>query len=76
LLHAYIRARLQSWVGALSAYRDLVRAEAFETIRPAWRWFWGLSILLPPPVFRYAVGPDFRQVVWKVRQAGRRLLAR
>ena len=75
LLHAYLRARRQSWGGALSTYRDLVRAETFLTIRPAWRWFWRLSILLPPPVFRYALGPNFRKLVWKARLARRRLFA-
>jgi len=76
LLNAYIQARLQLWGGALSAYRDLLRAEAFLTMRPAWRWFWGFSILLPPPVFRFAIGGSgLRQLVWKIRTARRKEFA-
>jgi len=76
LLNAYIRERLQVWGGALSAYRNLMRAEAFLTIRPAWRWFWRFSILLPPPVFHYALGPGgLRQLVWKARETRRKLFA-
>jgi glycosyltransferase involved in cell wall biosynthesis len=76
LLHSYLRARRQTWGGALAAYRKLLRAEAFLTIRPAWRWFWRFSILLPPPAFRYALGPSgLRQFVWKAREARRRLFA-
>jgi hypothetical protein len=76
LLHAYIRARMQFWARAISAYLNLLRADAFATIRPAWRWFWGFSILLPPPVFRYALGPEFRQLVWRVRQTLARIFTR
>jgi glycosyltransferase involved in cell wall biosynthesis len=76
LLRAYIQARSQSWHGALAAYRDLMRAETFATIRPAWRWFWGFSIFLPSPAFHYALSSDFRHAVWKVRQVRRRLFTR
>jgi len=76
LLNAYIQVRLQLWSGALSAYRDLLRSEAFLTMRPAWRWFWRFSILLPPPVFRFAIGASgLRQLVWKAREARPRLFA-
>jgi glycosyltransferase involved in cell wall biosynthesis len=74
LLNAYIQVRLELWAGALPAYRDLLQAEALLTMRPAWRWFWLFSILLPPPVFRFAIGPrGLRQLVWKARQARHRL---
>ena len=72
LLHDYIRKRLEMWGGAFSSYLQLVQARTFRTIRPAWRWFWRFSILLPTPVFRYVLGSDFRQLVWKAREARRR----
>jgi hypothetical protein len=76
LLTAYVQARLQFWGGALSAYRDLLRGEAFLTIRPVWRWFWSFSILLPPPVFRYALGPSrLKQLLRKALGLRRRLFA-
>ena len=76
LRQAYIRARKQFWGGALSAYRNLVRAEAFRTIPPAWRWFWRFSILLPPPVFHYALRPSRLKLwLWKATEARRRLFA-
>jgi len=76
LLNAYIQARLQFWGGALPAYRDLLGAEAFLTMRPAWRWFWRFSILLPPPAFRFAIGTGgLRQWVWKAKETRRRLFA-
>lgn len=56
LWSAYIHERLQTWVGALPAYRNLVGAESFLTRGLAARWFWRLSILLPRPFFRYALG--------------------
>lgn len=75
LLNAYIQARMQAWRSALCAYRDLLRAETFVTMRPAWRWFWRFSIALPPPVFRFAIGGSgLRQWAWKAREARRRLL--
>ena len=56
LFNAYVRARLQTSGGVLSAYRDLLQAENFLALRLATRWFWRLSVLLPRPVFRYALG--------------------
>jgi glycosyltransferase involved in cell wall biosynthesis len=76
LLNAYLRARRQSWRGALSAYRNLVSAETFRTIPVLWRWFWRFSIVLPPPVFHYALADSrLKQLLWKARQARRRLFA-
>jgi glycosyltransferase involved in cell wall biosynthesis len=75
LLNTYMEKRLQSWSGSLSAYRNLVNADAFHTMRPAWRWFWSFSILLPQPFFRFAIGEKgLRQLVWKAREARRKLL--
>jgi glycosyltransferase involved in cell wall biosynthesis len=73
LLNSYIRARLQSWGCSLSAYRELLRSEAFLRMRPAWRWFWRFSIRLPRPVFCYALGPNSRQLLWKAKEAFREL---
>jgi glycosyltransferase involved in cell wall biosynthesis len=75
-IDAYLRARLQTRGGALSAYRDLLRAEAFLTLRPVVRLFWRLSILMPRPVFRYALGPNrLKQLFWWTVEARRRFFA-
>jgi glycosyltransferase involved in cell wall biosynthesis len=76
LLGAYVQGRLQGWGGALSAYRRLLRAENFLTFRVAARWFWRLSILLPRPVFRYALSPNLlKQLFWWTVEARRRIFA-
>lgn len=75
LLIAYIQARLlQRWGGAVSTYWDLLRADSFLTYPVAVRWFWRLSILLPRPFFRHAIGPNWlRRLIWKTLEVRRRL---
>jgi glycosyltransferase involved in cell wall biosynthesis len=77
LLSVYIHARLlETWGCAVSAYRDMVRAESFRTLPCATRWFWRLSVLLPRSVFRYALGPNrLKQLFWWTVEARRRLFA-
>jgi len=76
LHNVYTQARLQTWGGALPAYRDLVRAESFLTLGLAARWFWRLSILLPRPVFCYALSRNcLRRLFWSAVEARRRFFA-
>lgn len=77
LLNAYIRARLETWWGgALSAYRNLLRAESFLTLRFVTRWFWRLSVLLPRPAIRYALRPNaMGRLFWRAAEFRRRHFA-
>jgi len=66
----YIQERLKKGGGSLSAYQKFVRAHGFRGIHPVLRWFWRCSILLPRPLFRYAVNEALRpkrvkQFVWR-----------
>jgi hypothetical protein len=70
LLSTYIRARLQVKGKVPGAYRNLVKSESFHTFHPAIRSFWFLSVLLPRPLFRYALdgiwGPGrLKALVWQ-----------
>lgn len=75
-IDAYLKARLQTWGGVLSAYRDMLRSESFLTLPFALRWFWRLSVLMPRPVFLYVFGRNrLRQLFWWAGEARRRLFA-
>jgi glycosyltransferase involved in cell wall biosynthesis len=72
----YYARRLETWRGSVSAYRDMVRAESFRMLPRANRWFWRLSIVLPRPVFLYALGPSrLRRLFWRAVEVRRRHFA-
>jgi glycosyltransferase involved in cell wall biosynthesis len=83
LINKYIQARFQKNENALPFYLRLVRTERFSTLHPVARWFWRLSILLPRPIFRYALNVALRpsqlkQLVWRAvgtRRVGVRVIA-
>jgi glycosyltransferase involved in cell wall biosynthesis len=76
LLGVYMRARLKSWAGAVSAYRDLVGSETFLTVPTLWRWFWRFSIFLPRAPLFYAISSNQpKQLLRKAVQSTRAFFA-
>jgi glycosyltransferase involved in cell wall biosynthesis len=71
LISTYIHSRLEPRGEVSGAYRNLVLSEGFQTLHPAIRLFWSLSILLPRPLFRSVLdgvwGPGcLKALAWRI----------